>query len=48
VFLVAGWGIGVVMKACDACSRPQLTGQAIHCATGREDKPDRPAPSGQL
>jgi len=30
VFLVAGWGIGVVMKACDACWRPQLTGQAIH------------------
>ena len=46
VFLVVGWGIGVVMKAWDACRRPQITGQASRRETGREDEQGRPAPSG--
>jgi hypothetical protein len=47
VFLVAGWGIGgdeslrCLLAAAGFQGKPST-------ATGREDKPDRPAPSGQL
>jgi hypothetical protein len=44
VFLVAGWGIGVVMDAWDACWRPQITGHDSQRETERADEQGRPAP----
>jgi 2TM domain len=38
VFLIAGWGIGVVMNAWDVYWRPQITEQDIQHEIEREDK----------
>ena len=38
VFLIAGWGIGVVMNAWDVFWRPQITEQDIQREFEREDK----------
>jgi len=38
VFLIAGWGIGVVMNAWDVFWRPQITEQDIQREIEREDK----------
>jgi hypothetical protein len=38
VFLIAGWGIGLVMNAWDVYWRPQITEQDIQHEIEREDK----------
>ena len=38
VFLIVGWGIGVVMNAWDVYWRPQITEQDIQHEIEREDK----------
>jgi hypothetical protein len=38
VFLIAGWGIGVVMNAWDVYWRPQITEHDIQREIEREDK----------
>ena len=38
VFLIVGWGIGVVMNAWDVFWRPQITEQDIQREIEREDK----------
>ncbi len=38
VFLIVGWGIGVVMNAWDVFWRPQITEQDIRREIEREDK----------
>jgi hypothetical protein len=38
VFLIAGWGIGVIMNAWDVYWRPQITDQDIQREIEREDK----------
>jgi hypothetical protein len=38
VFLIAGWGIGVVMNAWDVYWRPQITEHDIQHEIEREDK----------
>jgi uncharacterized membrane protein len=38
VFIIVGWGIGVVMNAWDVYWRPRITEQDIQREMGREDK----------
>ena len=38
MFLIAGWGIGVVMNAWDVYWRPPITEQDIQHEIEREDK----------
>ena len=39
VFVIGGWGIGVVMNAWDVYWRPRITEQDIQHEMEREDKP---------
>ena len=39
VFIIGGWGIGVVMNAWDVYWRPRITEQDIQHEMEREDKP---------
>jgi hypothetical protein len=38
VFIIVGWGIGVVMNAWEVYWRPRITEQDIQREMGREDK----------
>ena len=47
VFIIVGWGFGVVMFAWDVYGRPPITEQDMARDIEREGKPGTPSPSGR-